>query len=73
MKSIDELIGKKVVMKVGLDHYRWPRKKTEIIPGHFAIVIFNLFSLIQGEIPDIFKDEDTGAYNIIATGNSLPL
>lgn len=75
MKTADELIGKKVILKVTLDHYRWPRKKAEILPGHFAIVIFNLLSIVQGEIPDCFKVDDTlgDAYEIIATGNTMPL
>ncbi len=68
----DELIGKKVILKVTLDHYRWPRKKAEILPGHFAIVVFNLISIIQGEVPIVFKNTTDG-YDIIATGYSMPV
>ena len=71
MKTAEGLIGKQVVLKVTLDHYRWPRKKTEILPGHFAIVVFNLVSIIKGEIPDDFKVNDD--YEIIVTGNTMPV
>lgn len=71
MKTAEGLIGKQVVLKVTLDHYRWPRKKTEILPGHFAIVVFNLISIIKGEIPDDFKINDD--YEIIVTGNTMPV
>lgn len=69
----DELIGKKVILKVRLDHYRWPRKKAEILPGHFAIVIFDLLSIVQGEVPSVFKKETGEGYDIIATGYTLPV
>ena len=71
MSTAKELIGQQVVLKVTLDHYRWPRKKTEILPGHFAIVVFNLLSIVKGEVPDDFF-VGTG-YEIIVTGNTMPL
>ena len=74
MRTAEELIGKQIVVKATLDHYRWPRKKTEILPGHFAIVVFNVLAVLQGEIP---SDFDVGVveqdYQIIVTGNTMPL
>lgn len=71
MRTANDLIGKQVVLKVTLDHYRWPRKKTDILPGHFAIVVFDLLSIVKGEVPDEFKVGD--GYEIIVTGNTMPL
>jgi len=71
MKTAKELIGKQIVAKVTLDHYRWPRKKTDILPGHFAIVVFDLVSLVKGEIPENFKIND--GYSLTVTGNTMPL
>lgn len=68
-----ELIGKQVILKVRLDHYRWPRKKTEILPGHFAIVIFDLLSVVQGSVPEEFRREGGDGFDIIATGYTLPV
>ena len=73
MRTVDELIGKKVVLKVMLDHYRWPRKKAEILPGHYAIVIFNLLSIVEGEVPSVFKKEAGEGYDLVVTGYTLPV
>ena len=41
-KTVEELLGQTVQLKVCLRRYRWPRKKADILPGHFAIAIFDL-------------------------------
>lgn len=65
--TAEELVGKKIVLKVKLDHYRWPRKKAEILPGHYAIVLFKVASVVEGQILPEFKD------TVLVTGYSMPI
>lgn len=71
MRTAEELKGKQIVVKVVLDHYRWPRKKADLIPGHYAIAVFHLLAILQGEVPEEFRNPDD-TYSIIATGYTMP-
>lgn len=72
MKTAEELKGKQVILKVYLDHYRWPRKKADLLPGHYAVAVFSLIAIIQGEVPTDFLKAD-GNYSFIATGYTMPV
>lgn len=67
MKTAEELKGKEVILKVGFDHYRYPRKKSDIVPGCYSVIVFNVVSVLRGEIP-----EEKEGKQIIGAGYNIP-
>ena len=66
-KTAKELVGSRIVAKIKLHNYRYP--KAGHTSGNFAIVIFDVIRLIEGQIPSECEVKGfPGKYKITVTG-----
>ena len=68
MKTAKELKGSRLVAKVRLHNYRFPRSKIE--SGNYAIIVFDVISIVEGQLPiECEMPTSPGSYQFIGVGN----